>query len=127
MRTLIISSRSQWENSLNQLENWLVEFHIHPTIQQHIYVSFDEIVSNIFRHNSTQKTIKINIKIDLETSFIALTFSDNCPLFNPLNKIDKVEISLGGWGIDIVKKLMDEIHYEIVNDKNCLSIKKYIV
>ncbi len=127
MRTLTISSRSQWEKSLIHLENWLREDNVNTSIQQSIFISFDEIISNIFRHNPEKKSIEINIKLEINSSTISLNFIDNCKLFNPLNKKDKEEISFGGWGIDIIKKLMDEFKYEIINDKNCLTIKKYIV
>ena len=126
MRTLSIASRSQWEIALNQLEDWLESNKIDAALQQKIYITFDEVISNIFNHNEQENPIEIEVEINKNPSMISLAFRDNCKLFNPLNKLEKEEISFGGWGIDIVKKLMDAVEYDVVDGENCLTVKKHI-
>ena len=126
MRTLSISSRSQWEIALNQLEDWLESNKIDAASQQIIFITFDEVISNIFNHNEQEDPIKIEVEIYKNPIMISLAFKDNCKLFNPLNKQEKEEISFGGWGIDIVKKLMDAVEYYVVDGENCLTVKKHI-
>ena len=126
MRTLSIASRSQWEIALNQLEDWLESNKIDAALQQKIFITFDEVISNIFNHNEQENPIEIEVEINKNPSMISLAFTDNCKLFNPLNKEEKEEVNFGGWGIDIVRKLMDKVEYDIVAGKNCLIVKIYI-
>lgn len=127
MRTLHISSRSQWENALSRLETWLEEQEVSMSVQQNIFIAFDEIVSNIFHHNEQDFPVQIDIQVDIQSSSVTLAFKDNCKLFNPLEATNTKENDIGGWGIDIVLKLMDVTKYEIVNGMNCLTIQKNIV
>lgn len=126
MRTLLIASRSQWQIALSQLDDWLESNKLDAALQQKILITFDEVISNIFNHNEQKNTIEIKVAIDKNHSVISLAFTDNCKLFNPLNKEEKEEVNFGGWGIDIVRKLMDKVEYDIVAGKNCLIVKIYI-
>ena len=125
-RTLHISTRSQWEDALNLLEELFSEEDIDSAHQQSIFIAFDEIISNVFNNNKEKDLIEIEVEFCINSSFISLIFNDNCKLFNPLDKKEKQEISFGGWGIDIVRKLMDEMEYKIIDGRNCLTIKKQI-
>lgn len=127
MRTLQISSRSQWENALHQLEMWLEEHEVSMSVQQNMMIAFDEIVSNIFHHNKQDFPVQIDIQVDIQTSSVTLVFKDNCKLFNPLESVKNKESDIGGWGIDIILRLMDDTKYEIVNGMNCLTIQKHII
>ena len=126
MRTFSIASRSQWEIALNQLEDWLESNKIDVALQQKIFITFDEVISNIFNHNEQENPIEIEVEINKNPSMLSLAFRDNCKLLNPLNKQEKEEISFGGWGIDIVEKLMDAVEYDVVDGENCLTVKKHI-
>ena len=63
---------------------------------------------------------------------IALTFIDEGVPYNPLEKEDPdttlsaEDRKIGGLGIYMVKKNMDEMEYEYSEGKNILSMKKYI-
>jgi anti-sigma regulatory factor (Ser/Thr protein kinase) len=61
-----------------------------------------------------------------------LTFTDGGVPYNPLIKPDPdvtlsaVERPIGGLGIYMVKKSMDEVTYEHTGGKNILTIKKIL-
>ena len=62
---------------------------------------------------------------------VAITFEDSGMPYNPLKKADP-DISLcadqreiGGLGIYIVKKSMDEVEYEYQDGRNPMTIRKY--
>ena len=63
---------------------------------------------------------------------IALTFIDEGVPYNPLEKEDPdttlsaEDRKIGGLGIYMVKKNMDEMEYEYSDGKNILSMKKYL-
>ena len=62
---------------------------------------------------------------------VFLTFIDGGKPYNPLEKIDPDitldvnEREIGGLGIFLVKKNVDEIFYERTGDKNILRMKKF--
>ena len=61
---------------------------------------------------------------------VAITFQDQGKPYNPLEKEDPditlgaAERPIGGLGIFLVKKTMDDIAYEYRDGKNILTIKK---
>ena len=62
---------------------------------------------------------------------VILTFIDGGKPYNPLEKpdpdtsLDADEREIGGLGIFLVKKNVDEISYERTDDKNILRMKKF--
>lgn len=124
MTTLHIASRSQWEIALNQLEDWLNSNEIDAATQQKVFITFDEVISNIFNHNNQENPIEIEVNLEKNPSTISLSFMDNCKLFNPLENIKKETGTIGGWGLDIIQKLMTTVEYKVQDEKNCLIVKK---
>lgn len=89
---------------------------------------FVNIVSYAYEDNSTNNTVTISIKDNDDKTII--TFVDSGKHFNPLIK-DDPDISLsaderpvGGLGIYLVKKMMDNVEYEYKDNKNILTIEK---
>ncbi len=89
---------------------------------------FVNIVSYAYSDNDTNNTVTISIKDNDDKTII--TFIDNGKHFNPLIK-DDPDLSLsvderpiGGLGIYLVKKMMDNVEYEYKDNKNILTIEK---
>ena len=65
-----------------------------------------------------------------ESAILSVTFIDSGMPYNPLQKEDPditlsvEERQIGGLGIYMVKKTMDEIFYQYKNGQNHLTIKK---
>ncbi len=63
---------------------------------------------------------------------MVITFIDNGIPFDPLTKADPditlpaEERGIGGLGVYMVKKTMDDISYEYINGQNILKIRKNI-
>ncbi|MBO4457650.1 MAG: ATP-binding protein [Butyrivibrio sp.] len=70
------------------------------------------------------------IIVDADDSRITLTFIDEGTEYNPLEKDDPdiavpiKDREIGGLGIYMVKKLMDEMNYRYEDGKNILSVMK---
>ena len=68
--------------------------------------------------------------IDEEDKILTLTFIDEGPEYNPLLKedpdttMDIMDRPIGGLGILMVKKMMDDVAYCRENGENHLTIKK---
>ena len=100
--------------------------------QTQIGVAVEEIFVNIALYAYAPETGKADITFDVdkEKKEAVITFRDKGVAFNPLEKQDPdvtqsaEERQIGGLGIYIVKKTMDQVTYERVNDENVLTIVK---
>lgn len=89
---------------------------------------FVNIVSYAYEDTDTNNTVTISINDNDDKTII--TFIDSGKHFNPLIK-DDPDLSLnvderpvGGLGIYLVKKMMDNVEYEYKDNKNILTIEK---
>ena len=101
-----------------------------------IDVAIDEIFSNIVYYaydDSSDGDNEITVKLETlrEQIGVKISFIDRGKQYNPLEKDDPdvklsaEERNIGGLGIYIVKKTMDETSYEYLNNQNIFSIIKY--
>ncbi len=97
-----------------------------------IDVAVEEIFVNIAHYAYSPNTgdAHISIEIDGEPKMAEIEFRDNGMQFDPLAKPDPditlsaEERGIGGLGIYMVKKSMDEVAYRYENGQNILTIKK---
>ncbi len=102
--------------------------------QMQIDVAIDEVFGNIahYAYPEGVGTAVIRFEPDPETGMVTLTFLDRGIPFNPLEKTDPdilagpEERAVGGLGIFLVKKTMDDVSYQSVDGQNILSLKKKI-
>ena len=100
--------------------------------QMQIDVAIDEMFGNIahYAYEDGTGNATVQIEIQKDPSSASITFVDSGVPYDPLKKDDPdVTLSLeerqiGGLGIFIVKKTMDDIKYEYKNGKNILTIHK---
>ncbi len=95
-----------------------------------IDISVDEIVSNVARYAYEGNDGKVTVKTVSDKSSLTITVIDSGIPYNPLKKEDPDvtlsadERGIGGYGIFIVKKVMDDVSYEYKDGKNILTMKK---
>jgi anti-sigma regulatory factor (Ser/Thr protein kinase) len=101
-------------------------------IQMHINIAIDELFGNIahYAYNPDVGPATVKVEVIEEPMAVVITFIDSGVQYDPLAKTDPdVSLSLeereiGGLGIYMVKKTMDDITYEYKDGKNILRIKK---
>ena len=102
--------------------------------QMQIDVAIDELFGNIanyayYPQKGGMATIEVSRSAESPAQ-VAITFQDQGKPYNPLEKEDPditlgaAERPIGGLGIFLVKKTMDDIAYEYRDGKNILTIKK---
>lgn len=99
-----------------------------------IDVAIDELFSNIanYAYNPDVGDVTVTMETHENTRSVVITFIDKGKPYDPLKRDDpNVNASLnereiGGLGIYIVKKSMDDVQYEYKDGKNILTIKKNI-
>jgi len=102
--------------------------------QMQIDVVLDEIFGNICHYAYTQSEGEVTVRMEEKENGAAveLTFIDSGVRYNPLEKEDPdttlsiEEKPIGGLGIFIVKKTMDELSYRYEKGQNILTVKKYL-
>ena len=116
------------------VEEQLEQYNCPMKAQMQIDIAIDELFSNIAQYAYTPNTGKATVRVEVTENPMAvvITFIDNGVPYDPLAKADPDitksadEREIGGLGIFMVKKSMDEISYEYKNGQNILKIKKHI-
>lgn len=97
-----------------------------------ITVCVEEMFVNVASYAYKGTTGEITLAIDDENDTVAITLTDHGIPFDPLAKEDPditlsaEERNIGGLGIFMVKKSMNEVHYERKNDMNIFTMVKKI-
>lgn len=101
-------------------------------LQMQIETVVEEIFVNIASYAYKDKIGDAAIMFCCENDIVRITFKDNGIPFDPLAHDDpdinlpSEERQIGGLGILMVKKMMDEVTYSRENDCNILTIEKSI-
>lgn len=101
--------------------------------QMQISVATEEVYVNIASYAYAPGSGMATIRLELtQEPAVVLTFIDSGIAFNPLEKEDPnvnlpaEERQIGGLGIFMTKKTMDEVRYERARDRNVLTLIKRI-
>ena len=97
-----------------------------------IDIAIDELYSNIANYGCDENSGEVTVLLETETDSrtVTITFVDNGRPFDPLSRPDPDvtlkarERKIGGLGIYMVKKSMDDVHYAYRDGKNILTIRK---
>ena len=100
--------------------------------QMQIDIAIDELFGNIAHYAYNPEIGKATVRVEVikDPLAVVITFIDNGVPYDPLAKADPdttlsaEEREIGGLGIYMVKKSMDEITYEYKDGQNILAIKK---
>ena len=102
-------------------------------ILMQIDVAVEEIFVNVASYAYAPDTGSVTIRMDLQENprTVVITFIDSGIPYNPLAKADPdvtlsaEERAIGGLGIYMVRKSMDDVHYEYKNNRNTLVLTKH--
>ena len=124
---------SELKNLNRHLENLGRDTGLQSDSILRINICLDELFTNIVSYgfkDDLEHIVKFTLNADDE--FLIINIEDDGIPFNPLEKIDpdfpaNVEsANIGGLGILIIRKLIDNIAYERTQGKNKLTMKKFI-
>ena len=97
-----------------------------------IDIAIDELYSNIanYGYDGENGRVLVRLETEIRPRAVTISFIDEGRPFNPLEREDPdVSLSarerkIGGLGIFMVKKSMDDVRYEYRDGKNILTIRK---
>ena len=99
-----------------------------------INIAIDEILANIsqYAYETDDGEVSVSVQVMDAPKRAIITFVDSGVPYNPITKEDPdtslsaEERKIGGLGIFMVKKSMNDMSYEYVNNCNVLKITKNI-
>ena len=102
--------------------------------QMQINIAIDELFGNIahYAYNPDVGEATVRVEVQEDPLNVIITFIDGGVPYDPLTTDDPDitlsadERQIGGLGIFMVKKSMDDIAYRYENGKNILTIRKKI-
>ena len=97
-----------------------------------INIAIDELYGNIasYAYGEENGEVTVIIEGDSTPGAVSISFQDEGKPFNPLESrepditLPARERKIGGLGIFMVKKSMDDVRYEYRDGKNILTIRK---
>ena len=119
------------------LSNTYDESTIYKKYLSQLNVCIEEVTVNICDYaydkvNDANNDLNVNITIDKNVDKIVISFIDKGIEFDPTKKSDVNilqginERNIGGFGIHIIKNVVDIFEYSRENDMNILSLTKYL-
>lgn len=97
--------------------------------QMHLELAVEEIVVNICNYAYAEEPGEFHLAISTSDDLLEISFSDNGPAFDPLKTCEPdtnaslSERTVGGLGIFLVRKVMDDISYERKEHQNILRVR----
>ncbi len=123
---------NELQRVLNFVEGCVQGIDCSPKAMMRISVAVEEIFVNIAHYAYSDKMGEavIEVEINFEPKTVTITFIDSGVKYNPLANPDP-DLSLsakdrkiGGLGIFMAKKFMDELSYEYRDGQNVFAMKK---
>ena len=127
------SNLSELDTLCQHLEDFGKKIGLSKKMIFEINLALDELFTNIISYGfNDEDEHSIKITISPQKDELCLCIEDDGVPFNPVDfEITDVACSvenckIGGLGIHIIRKLMDEICYQRCDDRNMLTLKKKI-
>lgn len=128
----VVAEIENLDTVLAFVDNKLEKYGCSSKIQMQIDVAVEEIFVNIanYAYNPKTGSAVISVEVQEKPLAVSITFTDEGVPYDPLEWPDPdvtlpaEERQVGGLGIYLVKKNMDDVSYEHKNGKNILTIKK---
>ncbi len=132
-RTIEVGANlSNFEKVLNFINDTLDEHYIEKKTINKIDIALDELFSNVCNYAYEDGLGKVKVAISVTSAQIKISLIDDGKPYNPLEHEDPditesvKERKIGGLGIMMVKKTMDEVKYEYKHKQNIITIIKNI-
>ena len=131
---LSLVNRLEEIGRIHESFNAFSEAHGVPTpIRRQINLVLDELLSNVISYAfEDDEEREIDVRIELSSGRLAVTIADDGIPFNPFSgappdtSLSLEERELGGLGIHVVRKVMDEVSYNRRTDRNVVILVKYL-
>ena len=108
-----------------------VDAHALPdAVRRSVSVVLDELLTNILSYGLPEHGGDVIVDIVLDADRIVITVSDNGRPFDPLSRaapdttLSVEDRDIGGQGIHLVRRMVDELSYQRRSDRNIVVLTK---
>lgn len=130
-KTLEIESKNENLNLVqNYVSNFMKENGFNENDKMKVDVIVEEVFINICSYAYNGSTGPCVIELKYDENKIIITFKDKGIQYDPLKRkdpditLEAEDRPIGGLGIYMTKKMMDEVSYKYENNTNILTIIK---
>lgn len=123
----LAAGRAGLPAALDALEAWLNGLGLAPSVTGPVMVAADDILSNVLDHGGAQS---VGITARAIAGLVTVEVVDDGEAFDPL-AVEAPDTTLaleardvGGLGVHLVRRLMDEVRYERRDGRNRLRFSK---
>ncbi len=126
----LAASLDNYEKFMDFLQAQIDDSCVGSDIMSDILIVVEEIIINVINYAYPDKKGDLEVCIEKKDDLLIIVFKDGGIPFNPLEKPDPditkpiEDRDIGGFGILLVKKLMDEVNYMYKEDRNVLTVIK---
>ncbi len=111
-----------------EVEDFLAGHGVSTDARVRILTALEEIILNLIKHAQDSATRRIDVRLDVEAERVAIVIEDDSAPFDPRSapEFDR-DKSLegrraGGMGLQMVRSLVNELHYEPLPGRNRLRL-----
>ncbi|HPI38139.1 MAG TPA: ATP-binding protein [Ignavibacteriaceae bacterium] len=116
-----------------EIDKILSKLSLSKNISNDIHLVVEEAVINVISYAFQDDTEhEIEILVITNSNLISIEIIDDGMEFDPINVCDPTDLNasledrkVGGLGIYLIKKLMDEVNYKRFENKNILTLIKH--
>jgi len=126
----IQSTMEEYQKAIEFIEDHLVATNMNQQNRLKVLIACEELIVNIINYAYEKGNGDLEIEFEEKEDWVKITICDNGKAFNPLQKADaEVETSIeerevGGLGILMLKKLIDQIEYSYQDGQNRITMMK---
>lgn len=132
-KIVLPAKRDSWERVYEFLEETLDRLNCSEKAKIQVLVAAEEIYVNIaqYAYQGEEGVVCVEVEKSEDAGQIKITFTDSGIQYNPLRRenpditLSAEERQIGGLGIYMVRKMMDDVKYRYEDGKNILTISKY--
>jgi serine/threonine-protein kinase RsbW len=125
--------RSELDQARQFIAQMAAQANLDSTAIQRCELAVDEAMSNIIEHGYRVQSRAnfIDVNCNAAPHQLAIVLLDDGPAFDPLAypapnpDTPLADRHGGGWGVHLIRTLMDEVHYARVGQRNRLTLIKH--
>jgi len=100
-------------------------------VRRSVHVALDELLTNTVAHGFAGRTGgEVSVEVELRTDQVSVTLTDDGTPFDPFGRaapdtaLSVEQRRIGGLGIHLVRRMMDEVSYHRRADRNVVVLAK---
>lgn len=134
MQVVLTKTPKERKRLLAALTSFARTHRLPPAVVQAADLALEEHLTNVINYGYEDlQPHRVAVRFAIEEGFLVVEVEDDGKPFNPLEastpdtSVPLDEKPIGGLGIYLIRKFMDDLHYRRDADKNLLRMRKRLV